>query len=79
MTDAPASHAQAPVSRGAERLAFIVLAAFAEPATAATAVGGASPAPMASVANFMDRDGNFPAAVSPRRYFCDQCHVAQTH
>ena len=25
----------------------------------------------------MDRDGNFLAEISPRRYFCEQCHVAQ--
>jgi cytochrome c-type protein NapB len=25
----------------------------------------------------MDRDGNFLAEVSPRRYFCVQCHVTQ--
>ena len=30
-----------------------------------------------SVSHYMDRDGNFLAAVSPRRYFCEQCHVAQ--
>lgn len=34
-------------------------------------------APMISVTHFMDRDGNFLADVSPRRYFCDQCHVTQ--
>lgn len=37
-----------------------------------------SQAPMVSVTHFMDRDGNFLADVSPRRYFCDQCHVIQT-
>ena len=37
-----------------------------------------SQAPMISVTHFMDRDGNFLAEVSPRRYFCNQCHVAQT-
>lgn len=36
-----------------------------------------SQAPMISVTHFMDRDGNFLATVSPRRYFCDQCHVVQ--
>lgn len=36
-----------------------------------------SQAPMVSVTHFMDRDGNFLAAVSPRRYFCNQCHVTQ--
>ena len=37
-----------------------------------------SQAPMVSVTHFMDRDGNFLAEVSPRRYFCEQCHVVQT-
>ncbi len=37
----------------------------------------ASQAPMVSVTHYMDRDGNFLAEVSPRRYFCSQCHVAQ--
>lgn len=36
-----------------------------------------SQAPMISVTHFMDRDGNFLADVSPRRYFCTQCHVTQ--
>lgn len=36
-----------------------------------------SNAPMISVTHYMDRDGNFLAAVSPRRYFCGQCHVPQ--
>lgn len=36
-----------------------------------------SQAPMVSVTHFMDRDGNFLADVSPRRYFCRQCHVTQ--
>lgn len=36
-----------------------------------------SQAPMVSVTHFMDRDGNFLAEVSPRRYFCSQCHVPQ--
>lgn len=35
-------------------------------------------APMISVTHYQDRDGNFLAALSPRRYFCDQCHVPQT-
>ena len=26
----------------------------------------------------MDRDGQFLASVSPRRYFCTQCHVPQS-
>ncbi|WP_027707124.1 nitrate reductase cytochrome c-type subunit [Zooshikella ganghwensis] len=38
----------------------------------------ASQAPMVSVTHFMDRDGNFRAEISPRRYFCLQCHVTQT-
>ncbi len=37
-----------------------------------------SQAPMVSVTHFMNRDGNFLANVSPRRYFCLQCHVIQT-
>lgn len=36
-----------------------------------------SQAPMVSITHFMDRDGQFLAAVSPRRYFCEQCHVVQ--
>lgn len=36
-----------------------------------------SQAPMISVTHFMDRDGNFLAELSPRRYFCMQCHVPQ--
>jgi cytochrome c-type protein NapB len=34
-------------------------------------------APMVSVTHYMDRDGQFLAEVSPRRYFCTQCHVPQ--
>ncbi len=37
-----------------------------------------SQAPMISVTHFMGRDGNFLAELSPRRYFCLQCHVPQT-
>ena len=36
-----------------------------------------SQAPMVSVTHFTDRDGNFRAEISPRRYFCTQCHVPQ--
>ena len=36
-----------------------------------------SQAPMISITHFMDRDLQTLAAVSPRRYFCTQCHVAQ--
>ncbi len=36
-----------------------------------------SQAPMVSVTHFMDRDGNFRSEISPRRYFCTQCHVPQ--
>jgi cytochrome c-type protein NapB len=36
-----------------------------------------SQAPMVSITHFMDRDGQFLASVSPRRYFCNQCHVSQ--
>ena len=38
-----------------------------------------SQAPMISVTHFMDRDGSILAGVSPRRYFCLQCHVPQTN
>lgn len=34
-------------------------------------------ATMISVTHYMDRDGNFLAQLSPRRYFCNQCHVVQ--
>jgi cytochrome c-type protein NapB len=37
-----------------------------------------SRAAMVSVTHYMDRDGNFLASISPRRYFCQQCHVTQT-
>lgn len=37
-----------------------------------------SGAPMISVTHFMDRDGQVLADVTPRRYFCTQCHVQQT-
>jgi cytochrome c-type protein NapB len=37
-----------------------------------------SKAPMLSITHFMDRDGQFLASVSPRRYFCTQCHVSQS-
>jgi cytochrome c-type protein NapB len=36
-----------------------------------------SQAPMVSVTHFVDREGNFRAEISPRRYFCTQCHVPQ--
>jgi cytochrome c-type protein NapB len=35
-------------------------------------------APMVSVTHFTDRDGQVLATVSPRRYFCTQCHIVQT-
>jgi len=38
---------------------------------------GESRAPMLSITHFMDRDGQFLASVSPRRFFCTQCHVPQ--
>ena len=37
-----------------------------------------SQAPMVSVTHYQDRDGNFLADISTRRYFCEQCHVVQT-
>ena len=39
---------------------------------------GESQAPMVSITHFMDREGQFLASVSPRRYFCNQCHVTQS-
>lgn len=36
-----------------------------------------SQAPMISVTHFMDREGQTLATVSPRRFFCTQCHVVQ--
>jgi len=43
-------------------------------ARARTAESGA---PMISITHFMDRDGQFLASVSPRRYFCTECHIPQ--
>lgn len=34
-------------------------------------------APMVSITHFYDRDGQALGAVSPRRYFCVQCHLPQ--
>jgi len=36
-----------------------------------------SQATMVSVTHYVDREGNFLADLSPRRYFCEQCHVVQ--
>ncbi|QDY68650.1 nitrate reductase cytochrome c-type subunit [Qingshengfaniella alkalisoli] len=36
-----------------------------------------SQAPMVSITHFMNREGQFLATVTPRRYFCTQCHVVQ--
>ena len=36
-----------------------------------------SGASMISVTHYVDRNGNFLAEMSPRRYFCNQCHVTQ--
>jgi cytochrome c-type protein NapB len=38
---------------------------------------GESRAPMVSITHYMDRDGQFLASVSPRRFFCTACHVPQ--
>ena len=38
---------------------------------------GESQAPMVSVTHFANREGQVGASVSPRRYFCTQCHVTQ--
>ena len=35
-------------------------------------------APMVSATHYMDRNYDFLAEISPRRYFCTQCHVTQT-
>ena len=32
---------------------------------------------MVSVTHFADRAGNARSEISPRRYFCTQCHVPQ--
>lgn len=37
-----------------------------------------SGAPMISITHFMDREGQVLSDVTPRRYFCLQCHVIQT-
>lgn len=36
-----------------------------------------SQAPMVSITHFMSRDNQFLASVTPRRFFCTQCHVTQ--
>ena len=36
-----------------------------------------SQAPMISITHFFDREGQTLASISPRRYFCTQCHVPQ--
>lgn len=36
-----------------------------------------SGAPMISVTHYMNREGQMLADVSPRRYFCTECHVPQ--
>ena len=36
-----------------------------------------SQAPMVSITHFFDRDGQVLASISPRRYFCTECHVPQ--
>lgn len=38
----------------------------------------ASQAPMISITHYVDRAGQTLGGVSPRRYFCLQCHVPQT-
>ena len=39
---------------------------------------GETQAIMVSVTHYMDREGNFLGELSPRRYFCTQCHVTQS-
>ncbi|WP_133407240.1 nitrate reductase cytochrome c-type subunit [Parashewanella tropica] len=36
-----------------------------------------SKAPMIGISHYLTRDNHFLAQVSPRRYFCTQCHVSQ--
>lgn len=36
-----------------------------------------SQAPMVSITHFFDREGQTLASISPRRYFCTECHVPQ--
>jgi nitrate reductase (cytochrome), electron transfer subunit len=36
-----------------------------------------SQAPMVSITHFQNREGQVLAAVTPRRFFCTQCHVPQ--
>ena len=36
-----------------------------------------SKAPMISITHFVDREGQFLADITPRRYYCIQCHVPQ--
>jgi len=43
---------------------------------ARTAAEAAKSIPI-SITHYMDRDGHVLADVSPRRYFCTQCHVPQ--
>jgi nitrate reductase (cytochrome), electron transfer subunit len=43
---------------------------------ARTRVGESQATPI-SITHYQDRDGDFLADVSPRRYFCEQCHVVQ--
>ena len=43
---------------------------------ARTRVGETQATPI-SLTHYIDRDGDFLADVSPRRYFCEQCHVVQ--
>ena len=35
-------------------------------------------APAVAVSHFTNRDGEYLISISPRRYFCTQCHVPQT-
>ncbi len=37
-----------------------------------------SQAPMVSITHFMNRENQFLASITPRRYFCTQCHVPQS-
>ncbi len=38
-----------------------------------------SQAPMVSITHFMNRENQFLASITPRRFFCTQCHVTQVN
>lgn len=44
----------------------------------ASNVAPAMKAPSVAASHFANREGEYLAEISPRRYFCTQCHVPQT-